>query len=296
MKYIQLFVPPLPHYINSGTALCHPGEGHSKRKDIDVFDLLVVSKGTLHMEEDGAQWSIQTGQALLLNPKGQHFSYKACTEYTEFFWLHFSAFSEWKEVYNPSFYQTNSFNRTVKRLNEFTIHIPKFQTLTSPERTFSSLQNLILLMEQQCEVARLKEQSLFQEILRDFYDKEESIPKSSSGIIAEKTTTFIHEHYWEDINYDTLSRSLQYNSTYISRCMKKVFQCTPLEYLKNYRMEKAKLLLINTDFSISSIAEKVGFNNFSYFIKCFTEYEKITPKLFREKYRILTTNRWDLSE
>lgn len=151
-------------------------------------------------------------------------------------------------------------------------------------------------MEQQSEMARMKEQSIFLELLRDFYEKEENIPKSSSGIIAEKTTSFIHEHYHEDINYDTLCKELQYNSTYISRCMKKVFQCTPLEYLKNYRLDQAKLLLVNSDYSISSIAEKVGFNNFSYFIKCFTDYEKITPKQFRERYRILTTHRWDLTE
>ncbi|WP_372496240.1 AraC family transcriptional regulator [Metabacillus halosaccharovorans] len=53
---------------------------------------------------------------------------------------------------------------------------------------------------------------------------------------------------------------------------------------------------MNTNIPITQIAEQVGFKNSSYFIKCFNEYEKITPKLFRDKYQVLTTHRWDIKD
>ncbi|MBO1514138.1 response regulator transcription factor [Metabacillus bambusae] len=296
MDFIQFHIPPFPHYINCGTATCQPGEGHSSRKDNGVFDLIFVTTGTLYIEEDGQQYAVEPGKALLLNPVGHHFSYQPCTEHTHFYWLHFTALGKWKLVSKPEYFHSNSFERSVKRLNQFTVHIPKFHRLTFEDRTYSLLQRLILMMDQDGESVRWKEQSNFQDIFQLFKEMDETVIKSAAGIIAEKAAMYLRGNYQNHINYSTLGKALRYNPTYISRCMQKVFNCTPLEYLTDYRIEKAKLLLINTDKTVSRVAEEVGFNNISYFIKCFTNYEKITPKLFTEKYRSLTTHRWDLKE
>ena len=44
---------------------------------------------------------------------------------------------------------------------------------------------------------------------------------------------------------------------------------TAAAYLNDYRLEKAKSLLLHTDVSVTDIALDVGFNNTSYFIKNF---------------------------
>ena len=46
---------------------------------------------------------------------------------------------------------------------------------------------------------------------------------------------------------------------------------TAAAYLNDYRLEKAKSLLLHTDASVTDIALDVGFNNTSYFIKKFQE-------------------------
>ena len=301
MTYIRISVPPLPHYVNSGSARCEIGEGHAHRKDNGVFDLIVVYKGTLYMEENKIQWTVKEGQAIILNPVGQHFSHKPCTEETEFYWLHFDVSGSWKEVTNREYIQSTLFDRTVKRLNKFTIHLPKYYSLVSPKRTYALMEKLHLLMGQQGEYVRWREQSIFQDLFREINevnktnDKISKKQKTSSGAIAEKAALFFQENYQTVINYQALEEALSYNRTYISRCMKEIFNHTPTEYLKQYRLQQAKLQLINTNEPIAVIAESVGFNNVSYFIKCFSEYEKVTPKLFRDKYRILTTYRWDVN-
>ncbi|MCM3439380.1 hypothetical protein [Metabacillus halosaccharovorans] len=63
--------------------------------------------------------------------------------------------------------------------------------------------------------------------------------KTSTSYIVEMAATYLRENFHKEINYLTLENSLSYNPTYISRCMKKVFNITPLKYLQHYRLELA---------------------------------------------------------
>lgn len=302
MRYIQLDSPPLPHYVNCGIAFCNKGEGHAHRKNNNVFDLIVVYKGVLYIEEDGEKWTVKPGQALILNPLGEHFSPKPSPEATYFYWLHFDVTNSWKIVTNKEIKQSNIFERSVRRLNNFSIHLPKFYSIKSPKRVYALLDKLNIMMSQQGEEIRWKEQIIFQNLINEIIESNKEVIKkvtnnnTSANFIADQAASYMRQHYQENINYDRIEDELGYNPTYISRCMKKTYNITLLEYLKQYRMEKAKLLLINTNLSIANITEKVGYNNTSYFIKSFNQYEKLTPKKFRDKYRILTTHRWDIKD
>ncbi|TDF88915.1 helix-turn-helix domain-containing protein [Paenibacillus piri] len=295
MSYLQFSVPPIPHYLNVGEVTYLPGERHPNRRNIGVFDILFVSRGSLHISEDGAAWKVSRNEALVLCPDGHHFSVEGCDEVTHFYWLHFNA-EHWRQVAAPQHFQTDPFERSTLRQNRFNLHVPKYCRLPFPERTFTLLKNLMIMMDQPSSLARWKEQSIFQDLLQQLMEMEESRSQSAPGVIAEKAALYLRQNYKEQIDYEKMGRDINYNPTYISRCMKQVFYCTPLDYLKHYRLEQSKMMLINTDFHISAIAEEVGFPNVSYFTKCFKEYEKMGPRMFRSKYRALTTKRWDISD
>ena len=53
------------------------------------------------------------------------------------------------------------------------------------------------------------------------------------------------------------------------------------EFIRIVRLKKAADLLINSNFQISEIAEKVGFNSFAYFTKSFKEYFGATPSQYK---------------
>lgn len=61
----------------------------------------------------------------------------------------------------------------------------------------------------------------------------------------------------------------------------KYFNQAPHEFLKTYRLERASVLLINTDLSITDIAYNCGFYDASYFVKVFKKYRGMTPKKYR---------------
>ena len=53
---------------------------------------------------------------------------------------------------------------------------------------------------------------------------------------------------------------------------------TLLEYITKYRMHMAKQLILDTDHKLTEISEEVGYNDVSYFSKCFKKYYGVSPK------------------
>ena len=94
---------------------------------------------------------------------------------------------------------------------------------------------------------------------------------------------YIKGHFDYQITSTTVAETLYINNSYFCRIFKKRFGCCFSEYLTNYRIEQAKMLLNMTDMSVSDIAIKCGFCGFSYFSKTFKEKVGSTPSKYRLK-------------
>ena len=70
---------------------------------------------------------------------------------------------------------------------------------------------------------------------------------------------------------------------HLSRIFKKYTGFSPYEYLLNERLTQGKTLLQNTRLSVEEIAQRVGFNSASHFIRMFRKYEGLTPLQFRKR-------------
>ena len=60
---------------------------------------------------------------------------------------------------------------------------------------------------------------------------------------------------------------------------------TYIEYLQMLRLERAELLLTETNNTIEQIAEEVGYHNKGYFYKLFQEKYEETPASYRRHTR-----------
>lgn len=96
---------------------------------------------------------------------------------------------------------------------------------------------------------------------------------------------FIHEHYNENISTSQLAKKYFLSEGYICHMFKKASGKTITGYLNDFRIEKASVLLKNTDESISEIAARVGFDDVNYFDRLFKKRMNINPK----KYRSINT-------
>ena len=87
----------------------------------------------------------------------------------------------------------------------------------------------------------------------------------------------------EDENFDSnaLCKAMSMSRTQLFRRMKSLIRQAPANYIKSIRLQKAKEMLETTDFTISEIAYKTGFQTVSHFTKIFKKQYGIQPSVFR---------------
>ena len=67
------------------------------------------------------------------------------------------------------------------------------------------------------------------------------------------------------------------------RKVKAITGKTPNKILRTYRLNRAKELLIEEDGNATNVSYLVGFNNQTYFFRCFKEEFGMTPGQYMEK-------------
>lgn len=94
---------------------------------------------------------------------------------------------------------------------------------------------------------------------------------------------YIHAHYSEKTTLDDLAKAAFVSKTEVLRCFKYIIGQSPINYLKEYRLQRAAYIIANTDKNIGRIGEECGFEDNSYFTKAFKEMYRCTPHAYREK-------------
>ena len=80
---------------------------------------------------------------------------------------------------------------------------------------------------------------------------------------------------------EELSRQFSIPVTAIRKCFVGIYGDSVASYIRKKRMEKAKDLLSNTQYPITEIALKVGYDNPSKFSSAFRSYTKLSPYVYR---------------
>lgn len=86
-----------------------------------------------------------------------------------------------------------------------------------------------------------------------------------------------------DFNVKKLSEDLNISTTHLYRKLKALTGLSPVEFIRAFKLQKACEMLTNTGNSIKEIGYGLGFNNLSYFVKCFREQFGVTPSTYRQK-------------
>ena len=79
-----------------------------------------------------------------------------------------------------------------------------------------------------------------------------------------------------------IAKNFNYHPFHLGRLFKTYTKKSIHEYLLDYRIEMAKIMLVSTLDSITVIAEKTGFNSYSYFIELFKNRVGISPLKYRK--------------
>ncbi|MGG3468559.1 response regulator transcription factor [Neobacillus pocheonensis] len=88
---------------------------------------------------------------------------------------------------------------------------------------------------------------------------------------------YIHEHFSENITLNDLANQVYISRNYLSQIFKKATGISFNQYLTQVRMEKAKAMILEGQYLIYEIAEKVGFKNVPYFSTLFKKHTGLNP-------------------
>lgn len=101
--------------------------------------------------------------------------------------------------------------------------------------------------------------------------------------IAENVRDYIEENISDDMSAGVICKRFFISKNYLYKVFKENFSCTPVEYITNSRLEKAKNLLAETKEPVYEICERVGIHNYTYFCNLFKKKMGMTPIEYRKK-------------
>nr|WP_235927106.1 AraC family transcriptional regulator [Gloeocapsopsis dulcis] len=82
-----------------------------------------------------------------------------------------------------------------------------------------------------------------------------------------------------------LARQVGLNDRKLKQGFHQVFNTTPFAYLRHYRLEQARQLLMDSEASIEQVAKTVGYGDRSRFAAAFRKQFGINPKTYQLQQR-----------
>lgn len=269
----------IPEIIDNEKPLVVTSCGNYRMKTRDLFEtrrdkgrkdyqLLYIASGKSHFFIDGKEHIVTAGHMVIFHPdEPQHYKYYK-EDRTSVYWVHFTGSQVEKilEHYNIIRGEKIIYSGTS----------PDFQWLFG-----QIIQELQLCRKQYDEMLTLLLRNIFILIRRSL-----EINKNFTDTMEKEVSYAIYyfrDNFNKEINVDEYAQSLNISVSWFIRCFRQITGMTPLQYVINLRISNAQMLLETSDYTISQIAESVGYENALYFSRLFHKQTGISPKEYRKK-------------
>lgn len=276
---------PVTH-IQCGNLLSGDSFKHSNRC-LTHFVLLVGLEGTLYISQDDVEYTLSPGDFMILLPGHHHKGYRSSEGRLSYYWAHFTLNDDHQEMDSQSVEQylqgigltgqskdiyllpTHGRHSNHSRITLEFRQLIDFSLQHTLSPTITNFALSVLLMDLTHEFLQQSQQSI-------------NANRSLSSMVD--LQEHIRLHYSEDLSVSHLAEQFGYNANYLSTVYKKSTGNSLVHYINQTRVAAAKVLLLDTNASITAIASQVGYNDSKYFIRVFRQFEGITPLMYRNAY------------
>ncbi len=232
------------------------------RKD---YLLCYIGKGRVIAAIDGKESALQDGVLLIPPHTPYRYHSEPVDDAFEIYWLHFSGnraeqYLRDCGLYGQQFFRTKRIEELVVTVHtivrELTFRQPQFEFVTQ------SLMLYVLAL-----AAR-------------FYQSDKYTTPNVDARM-QKVAEYIYLYYGRSLTVKELADVASLSVSRFSSLFKQTFGLYPLQYIINYRLKRACDLLLHTQYSISAIAEMVGFEDPLYFSRAFKKQMGMSPSHYR---------------
>ncbi|MBK1875980.1 AraC family transcriptional regulator [Pelagicoccus mobilis] len=109
--------------------------------------------------------------------------------------------------------------------------------------------------------------------------KEELRPYSEMGDALE----YVRKNYASQIKIETLAKLTKLSTGQFQRRFRQTFKISPATHITNVRIQSACHLLANSNDTVATIAQEVGFYDHSHFTRSFKKLMGLSPSEYRQK-------------
>ena len=150
----------------------------------------------------------------------------------------------------------------------------------------SMLEDYEYMLKNSCEQGRaMGVLSRFFGILEKVLPNLECVKAGISDERIKKAVSYVRENYYMPITVSDLASVANMSVSRFFPAFKKSTGITPVEYINNYRVSRAIVLLISdrgSGMSIEDISEKVGFDSSAYFRRVFKKLTMKNPRDYKK--------------
>lgn len=233
----------------------------------EEFQLTFVLSGTLELSVEKETYQVHENSGIIINSRKLHHALPL-TEEVEYVCIDFS----------PSFVNEELYRSTIKDIENNRNFECAFLTLTLHQ---SGL--LKGIVEENKRYNFLKIYELILSCLNEIENYPTSSEKKENQDIYQ-LLNFIHQNFQRELTVTEIAQVIPINKNKCTNLFKAYTNQSPMNYTIDYRLLKAKELLLSTEDPISEICFAVGFNNLSYFIARFKKKFGSSPKQFRKRF------------
>lgn len=224
--------------------------------------LIFMEEGTLQVTCQQETRMAKKGDVVLIDCRHAH-EYIAMSD-VRFRFFHFYGVTsaDYAEMIlrNPGRFLLGSADSPILRKQFQTLyHLAQAQTNTRMEQQISICIQMILA-----------------ELTETAYDIR---PGSNTAI--DTVIRYMEDHLRENLSLEEIAAQTGFNKHYFARLFRKYTGFPLHQYFVRMKIQYARRLLLTTDDSVESIAEKCGFDNTSNFIRTFKQVSGMTPLHFR---------------
>lgn len=271
MRKITIPSQALLQYVFTGKFKAPSGRWKHETFHLAEYELFVMTEGTLYLSYLDEEFTIHTGEYLLLPPSsGWRKGFKE--SYCSFYWMHFNISEEVEG--------DNSENIPV-------YDIPQTGKINRPEKMVILMKQLQDSVKNNYPIISLNAMTttIIAELYGQIYKRE--IIETTASLQKQfylDVMDYVQQNKTKNLKVKDVASYFGYNEKYLSHLFTKHSGRSLKEYIMEVKIEGVNYLLTDTNESIANIGLAFGFTDSNNFSRFYKRYTGLTPSEYRDTF------------
>ncbi|MFC0470072.1 AraC family transcriptional regulator [Halalkalibacter kiskunsagensis] len=262
-----------------GYKVCEATWYHPPRQQ-SFYSLWFISKGKGEFIINETSYPVEAGKLFFFEPSMICERSTDLDDPLEYYFIRFT--------YAAAFVDKEKWNFSEE--TDIPFPLSGMYNIQNPPHVMNLIEQIHTLRKKRGATVAMKRKLLFLDLLltiiQDF--RSQRITGNTTNAI-DATVDYLTANYQDNITVDVLAKQAGMSVSHYSRLFKKYIGYSPMDYLRHVRMDRAKELIVLSDFRLKAIAQSVGFHDEFYFSRMFKKVVGVSPTEFAKRHKTKET-------